>query len=486
MESIFFYLLITLYILFLVYTVARILLDTQSTPKTLAYLLLVIVVPILGILIYFSFGINYRHRASRSRGWLAQKDLDRVYLQYYPNPRPETQRRHQQDIGHFSELADFLEQIGGEYLFEGQARLLQNGEVKYPELLAALEKAEHHIHLEYYAWEKDQIGEMLKDVLIRMAGKGVRVRVLFDDYASRGIKGSYIKEMAAAGIAVYPQIRIRFHQLANRLNHRDHRKVVVIDGHTAFVGGINISARYDNSIDTGLYWRDTHVRLDGPLAHGLQRHFIISWNASTETDQIHFGPQYFPVKEAPEIDEKSLVGQIVAGGPIYPTSNIMLSYLRAFTLAREKLYVVNPYFIPSESIMNALKQAAFSGVDVRLILPGKSDSALVSAASRFYFRSLISTGVRIFLYQKGFVHAKTLVADGMLSLVGTANLDIRSFDLNFEIMAALYSRKLGASMEEQFFRDLEDCREVTQEEVEATQTWRLLIYAVARLVSAFL
>ena len=213
------------------------------------------------------------------------------------------------------------------------------------------------------------------------------------------------------------------------------------------------SDRYDNSIDTGLFWRDTHVKITGPGVMNLQRHFMVNWNAC----QPH-RLKLTEVLAANEVhaaeDEKTGLSQIIAGGPIYPMSNIMLSYARLFSLARKKLYVTNPYFIPNETILDALKMAAKSGVDVRLLLPEKSDSAIVGAASRFYFRELLSAGVRIFLYRKGFVHAKTVVADDQVSIVGTANMDIRSFDLNFEIMSIIYSHSFTAELEETFMKKL--------------------------------
>lgn len=180
------------------------------------------------------------------------------------------------------------------------------------------------------------------------------------------------------------------------------------------------------------------------------------------------------------------LGQVEAGGPIYPKSNIMLSYLRIFTLAKEKLYVTNPYFIPSESIMDALKQAAISGVDVRLMVQETSDSAIVGAASRFYFKHLLDSGVRIFLYKKGCVHAKTVVADSRLSVVRTANMDIRSFDINFEPMSVIYSKEFATELERVFFNEFEECREVTPEQWNKTGMVRRLSYAGARLVSSLL
>ncbi len=476
---------IAVYTLILIFTIVRILLDTDSTAKTLAYLLLVLILPVAGVIFYFSFGINYRHRQSTSLGEKAQVNLDADYQKNLADPTEALLRDEAEELGHYGELVRFLHNIGGEYLSRNEFTLLVNGEKKFPEVLKTLAAARHSIHMEYYAWENDVRGNQIKDVLLKKAAEGVKVRLLYDDYASRGIKRNIVRELQAGGVNIFPKIRIKVYQLANRINHRDHRKVIIVDGHTGFIGGINLSDRYDNSIDTGLYWRDTHMKVTGPLAWSLQRHFMVSWNVS-QPNPLEFRQELYPAIIPNAGTGVAGLGQVIAGGPIYPLSNIMLSYLRIFTLAREKLYITNPYFIPSESILDALKQAALSGVDVRLLLPKKSDSAIVGAASRFYFQNLLNAGVRIFLYKKGFVHAKTVVADTRLSVVGTANMDIRSFDLNFEIMSVVYGREFSRDMEQMFLDDLRQCEEVNREDWADLGLFRRLTYAVARLISAFL
>jgi cardiolipin synthase len=472
------------YLIALVYTVIRILLDTDSTPKTLAYLLLVFVFPVFGMVFYFSLGVNYRHQKSTAEGVAQHYELDHKYQKEVADHTHELLRSSRDEIGHFEPLIRFLRKIGGEHLSQSRLSLLINGEEKFPDVLETLERAEHHIHMEYYAWENDQRGNQIKDVLLKKIAQGVRVRVLYDDFASAKIKKNVARELKEAGAEIYPQIKVLLWQLANRLNHRDHRKIIIVDGTVGFVGGINVSDRYDNSIDTGLFWRDTHVKITGPLVRSLQRHFTVSWNTSTPA-KVEFGKDLFPDTEVVTSERFSL-GQIVAGGPIYPKSNIMLSYFKIFTLAREKLYVTNPYFIPSDSIMDALKQAALSGVDVRLLLPFKSDSKIVGAASRFYFSDLLDAGVRIFLYKKGFVHAKTLVCDSMLSVVGTANMDIRSFDLNFEIMSVIYDKAFAHELENAFLKDLDECLEVNPEDWKKRGFLERLVYSVARLISSLL
>ncbi len=479
------YLVLALYLFVLLLTVGKILLHTKSTSKALAYLLLVIVFPVIGIMFYYSFGINYRHLSHKSNMLKAEKSLDKDFFNNTSDDTEVLKIRYKEELGPYTEMIAFLRQLGGELLSKNTFKLLVNGEQKFPEVLSRLEEANHFIHMEYYDWENDVRGNQIKDVLLKKAAQGVQVRVLYDDYASRGIKRNIVKELKAGGVVVVPKIKVKLKEFANRLNHRDHRKVIIIDGVQGFLGGINISDRYDNSIDTGLWWRDTHVHITGPAVLSLQRHFIVSWNAS-QPNPLSYSKELFPEQVPYPSLETSGLAQIVAGGPIYPSSNIMLSYFKIFNLATDKLYITNPYFIPNESILDALKQAAYSGVDVRLMVPEKSDSLIVGLSANSYFEELLQAGVRIFLYRKGFVHAKTVVADGELSVVGTANMDIRSFDLNFEMMSVIYSADFGKEMEQMFLGDLKECEEISHIEWNKRGLGRKLLESFARLISAFL
>jgi len=466
-------------------TVYRIILNTQSASKTLAYLLLIIILPVLGIIIYYSFGVDTRHGKSNALLEANYHEVSRDFKGFLEEPSEALLPDHREALGHFTELYRFLKVIEREKLTSNSYLLLRNGEEKFPELLKTLGQAQHYIHLEYYAWENDVRGNQIKQVLLQKAREGVKIRVIYDDFACHGIRNNIVQELAKGGIQIYPIIKIKLNRLANRLNHRDHRKIAIVDGHTGFVGGINLSDRYDNSIDTGLYWRDTHLKITGPGVMNLQRHFLVNWNFC-QSEKL--GLQDFQVTgpAAPEPSSLQGLSQILAGGPIYSQPNIMLAYSRLFTLARERLYITNPYFIPNETILDVLKQAALSGVDVRLLLPGKSDSALVGAAARFYFKSLLKAGVKIYLYTKGFVHAKTVVADGFVSIVGTANMDIRSFDLNFEIMPVVYSKAVAKEMEQMFLDDLEDSEHVTLDKWNEQSNLTFMAYSVARLVSSLL
>jgi len=477
--------LLMVYLVVYGYTAIRILLDTHSSAKTLGYLLLVTLLPIIGMIFYFSLGSNLRKRLPGDKLIKTYREVTGSFQLEVADRTEELVEQNKDLLDGYLPLIEFINKVGNEPLSENKFQLLVNGEAKFPDILATMAQATKHIHLEYYAWENDIRGNQVKDVLLKKAGEGVKIRVLYDAYASRAIRKNIVRELRAGGVEMYPVIKLKLMGFANRVNHRDHRKIIIIDGRVGYLGGINISDRYDNSIDTGLYWRDTHVKISGPLVVAMQRHFLINWNVFTP-HPLQVDRELFTSPLPAGKEERKGMAQVVAGGPVYRLSNIMLTYAMLISLSRKKVYITNPYFIPSETILDALKQAALSGVDVRLLLPYKSDSALVGAASRFYFNDLLQAGVRIFLYKKGFVHAKTMVADGMVSIVGSANMDIRSFDLNFEIMPVIYDKSFAGQLEDVFLNDLEEAVEIDTADWQKVPLHKQLIYSICRLISAFL
>ena len=248
------YLIILLfYLAILARTVYRIIMYTQSAAKTLAYLLLIIILPVLGIIIYYSFGVDTRHGKSNKKLEASYQEVSRDFKGFLEDPAETLLPDQREGLGHFTELYRFLRAIEREKLTPNSFHLLRNGEEKFPEVLKTMEQAQHYIHMEYYAWENDVRGNQIKQMLLQKAREGVKIRVIYDDFACHGIRNNIVPELAKGGVQVYPIIKIKLNRLANRLNHRDHRKIIIVDGHTGYVGGINISDRYDNSIDTGLY-----------------------------------------------------------------------------------------------------------------------------------------------------------------------------------------------------------------------------------------
>ena len=381
------------------------------------------------------------------------------------------------------ELAQMLsKELRSPLTRKNKVKLLINGEEKFPEVLQALRNAKHHIHMEYYIYEQDEIGEQIEEVLIQKAMEGVQVRFIYDDFGSPSIKRKTEERMKKVGIEIYPFHKVLFYLLANRLNYRNHRKIIIIDGQTAFTGGINVSDKYINKKTSKLFWRDTHLRIDGPGVFYLQYLFLSDWNfccgKNIQPETLHF------VVNTSKGDDAYV--QVAASGPDSLQPSVLFSLLQAIYLAKKELLITTPYFIPGDSILEAIRIAALSGLSVKLLVPGICDSKLVNAASRSYYEDLLLAGVEIYLYQKGFVHAKTLVADGMLSVIGTANMDYRSFELNFEVNVLVYDQVLSEQLRSVFFNDLEDAEKIDPQRWCKRPAYKQLPEKLARLFSPVL
>lgn len=452
-----------IYFILVILTIIKIIYDTRNSAKSLAYILVVVFIPVVGMFIYFSFGENYRKRKFYQR-----KNANNLHL--YKELAYLITESTNEAIEKYPKLYDSNGQLIRMLVTEslsplsgvGEMKLLLNGEKKFPELLKAMENATDHIHIEYFVYNDDDIGNTIKDMMIRKAKEGVKVRFIFDDYGSHSVRKKMLGELREAGIEVYPFYEIKFYALASRMNYRNHRKIVVIDGRIGFIGGINVADRYVNNGKNQLFWRDTHLMLEGNAVATLQYIFFSDWNfCKKQENLLSIEPNYFPIDPFQGIDDDGV--QIAASGPDSKNSDIMLSFLGIISGSKKRLYITTPYFIPNETIVDAIKFSALSGVDVRLLVPGISDSRFVNAASCSYYEELLDAGVRIFRYQKGFIHAKTIVSDDLLAVIGTANMDIRSFDLMFEVNANVFSREMNEQLYQTFLDDLKESEEVIPE-----------------------
>ena len=471
-----------IYLLILIVVCLRIIYETKSTTKSMAYLLLAIFLPVAGIIFYVTFGVNYwkiklynKKQVEDSELWEALKKEAGVF----------TEKNTAGDLAtaNNKELANMLVKESHSPLTRNnRVTLLINGEEKFPEVISALNSARHHIHIEYYIFEQDKIGVQLVEILIRKAQEGVQVRFIYDDFGSPSIKRKTEQRMKDVGIEVQPFHKVVFYLLANRLNYRNHRKIIIIDGQTAFTGGINVSDKYINDSPGNLFWRDTHLRIDGPGVFYLQYLFLSDWNFCCgkilQPDKLHF-------TDLPKTTGEAYV-QIAASGPDSLQPSILFSLLQAIYLARKEILITTPYFIPGDSILEALRIAALSGLSVKLLVPGVSDLKLVNAASRSYYEDLLIAGVEIYQYRKGFVHAKTLVTDGILSVIGTSNMDYRSFEFNFEVNVLVYDQEVSEKLRTVFFKDLEDAEPIDKEMWCKRSAFKQLPEKIARLFSPVL
>ncbi|MGF7081001.1 cardiolipin synthase [Mucilaginibacter sp. UYCu711] len=475
------YIICALYILLVLFVCSKVLYDIRSTSKTFAYLLVVILIPGIGIIIYFAVGANYRKNKLYSKKIVRDSSLLAEIRQKIVNESEKALDSGEPELENHRKLAMLLLKDNSPLTGNNKVKLLLNGEEKFPEVLKALRAAKHHIHLEYYIFEDGEIADQIKDILIQKAIEGVRVRFIYDDFGSRSIRKEFVRELKDAGVEAFPFYKIWFIALSNRTNYRNHRKIIVIDGHTAFVGGINVSDRYINNKPKKLYWRDTHIMITGPGIYYLQYLFICDWNFCAE-QKLPIEPGYFTSEKT----GGDAIVQMAASGPDSDHPTIMYSLLETIGLAKEELLITSPYFIPGEPILDALCVAALSGVKVKLLVPDKSDSRLVNAAARSYYGALLEAGVEVYLYEKGFVHSKTLVSDGQLAIVGTANMDHRSFELNFEVNCMVYDDKIAAQLRRAFADDIKHAKQINAKAWAKRTLFKQLPEKLCRLLSPLL
>ena len=473
------------YSLLMVFVILRVLLDTRSSTKALAYILFIIFVPFIGIIFYFTVGVNYRKRKLYSKK-IVEDEPFRKSIKERMNIYSESIRNSGLVAPEYQNLSEFILRSGFSPLTaNNKVKLLVNGEEKFPELLHALENATSHIHLEYYIYEEDVTGNAVADVLIKKAQKGVEVRFMYDDFGSR-LSRTFIKRLEDGGVQTIPFYRIIWYAFANRLNYRNHRKIIIIDGTLSFIGGINMSDRYRNDLqqENKLFWRDTHLMIEGPSTGYLQYLFLCDWNFCSP-NRLVYGETYFPTPTDFKTIENDIV-QIAASGPDSTQPIIFYSILQAIASAKKNIYITSPYFIPGDSLMDVLIIAIQSGLDVKIIIPGASDTKMVDAAARAYYTVLLKFGAKIYQYHKGFIHAKTLVIDDNLAIVGSANMDYRSFDLNFEVNAMIYSTTIAKQLTEIFEQDLKASELIDAEQWLSRPKYMKLWERTVRLLSPFL
>lgn len=475
------------YMIIVVLVCLRIIHDTRSVTKSMSYVLLVIFLPLIGIFIYFSFGINYRNRKIYSKKLIKDVGVGNQFRKEVLRISQQVLKTGNDALKENKALAKLLLNDDLSPLTRyNKTEILINGEGKFPRVIEVLESANHHIHMEYYIYEPDQIGLKVAEVLKRKAREGVVVRFIYDDFGSRKIRRKLVAELRSAGVHAMPFYKIKLIAFANRINYRNHRKIIVVDGKEAFVGGINISDHYINykGDDEPEYWRDMHLYMAGPVVYHLQYLFMGDWNFCAN-DILGPTKEYFP-DPSDNFHPQDRHMQIAASGPDSDSPTILYSILQAIMLAKSEILITTPYFIPGESLMDLLVISAKSGVSIHLLIPAEGDSLLVNAAAQSYYQELLEAGVHIHRYTKGFIHSKTIVVDGEIVMIGTANMDIRSFDLNFEVNAIIYDEEDGQQMRQIFHEDVRHSEEIDLHQWKNRPSYILLMERLARLVSPLL
>ena len=470
-----------LYIITIVFMVILVIQQRGDPMKTIAWLLVVSFVPLLGIVLYFFFGKNYRKEKIFSRKELADSEQIKLLARYQPDKADATYFPDKAVAGkaHIMKMLYNSEKV---LLTErNRVKILVNGKITFEHIISELEKAQKHIHLEYYIIDDDRIGNEIRRILIRKAVEGLEVRVIYDDIGCWSLSDEFIFSLKYAGVQMFPFMPVRFPYLTNKINYRNHRKIIVVDGKVGFVGGLNIADRYISGSEELGPWRDTHLKIEGEAVYSLQSVFLLDWYFVSKRN-IHAQNQYFPPVE---ITDQHLM-QIVASGPDSDWASIMQTFFSAIATAKSYIYISTPYFLPNESILTALRTANLSGVDVRLLLPEQPDSRLIAWSSFSYISQLLDAGIKVYLYRKGFTHSKLMIVDDTFCSIGTANMDIRSFDQNFEVNALIYDQRLTIAMRNIFMNDIKDLKYITINDWEKRPRWIVFCESVARLFSPLL
>lgn len=359
---------------------------------------------------------------------------------------------------------------------KNEVGVFTDGHKKFDALMEDIEHARDHIHVQYYILREDGLGRKLIDALTQKAEQGVKVRVLYDHMGSRGITRRFFKDLRDAG----GQVEAFFPFL--HYNYRNHRKLVMIDGAIAYIGGFNVGDEYLGLNPRFGYWRDTHLRVAGKAAHAVQTRFILDWNQASKNHDITYEDRYFPMVQ----EQGNVAMQIVSSGPDSEWEQIKNGYVKMIFAAKKYIYLQTPYFIPDDTLLDAMKIVALSGVDVRIMIPNKPDHMFVYWATYFNIGELLQTGVKVYIYQNGFIHAKTIVVDDQQATVGTANVDVRSFRLNFEVNAFLYNRKQAQDLRKVFEGDMDLSTELTLEDYRNRSVYTKIKESISRLLSPIL
>lgn len=475
----------SIFFLNLLLSVAIVFLERRNAPATWAWLMILTFIPVLGFIVYMVFGQNLSrrkifqwdesfHRVLK-REVETQMEMIHDGWQLFTSPSAAEYR----DLIYMN-----LNREESVYSEDNEVRLFVDGNDKFETLIRDMQAAKKHIHLLYYIIRSDNLGMKIADVLAAKAREGVKVRILYDESGSRRMSGKFIKRIKEAGCEIVPffPTKLRFLILLKaNLNYRNHRKLAVIDGEIGYIGGFNIGDEYLGLKRKFGYWRDTHLRIEGTAVNSIQARFLLDWNQASR--------QALPFAEycTAQAGLKGGTGvQIVSSGPDSEWEQIKNAHIKLILSARKYVYMQTPYFIPDDSILDALKIASSSGIDVRLMVPTIPDQPFVYWATQSYLGELLKSGVRVYRYKNGFLHAKTMAVDYRVASVGTANMDVRSFRLNFECNAFLYDEELAGQLTRHFLYDIGKSEEISYEAYKKRPLRDRMRESVSRLLSPIL
>lgn len=459
-----------LYIVTALGTMFIVISENRNPVKTIAWVLILLFLPLIGLIVYYFFGVDNRkhrlisHKTHKKINKIANKEASSLSIKNAPLKYR----------GLIHSLAMESPLYGGNDIY-----FFNSGQEFFDELFENIRKAKKFVHIEYYIFNDDKIGNQLAQLLIEKVKEGVQVRLIYDDVGNWKVKNKFFENMHKEGVQTVAFLPVKFKYLTSRVNYRNHRKIVVIDGIIGYLGGMNVADRYLNGLDFGL-WRDVQIRITGYAIFGLQSSFLLDWFSATGT--MLMDKFFYPTLSSVG---SSLI-QIVNGSPFGNEKFIHNGFLNAINLATTSIFIQTPYFIPTDGILLNLQLAAKRGVKVILMIPAKADTKLVHIASRSFLQDLINVGIKVYFYRNGFLHSKLLLIDNDLTITGSVNMDVRSFEHNFEIAAFIYDKDTNAKATAIFNRDLINSEKLNLELWENRKWYRKFVESVMRLFSPLL
>lgn len=432
-----------IYILLVVSTIFVVVSENRNPAKSLAWILALIFLPVIGLILYLLFG-----QSLRGESQLSKSNREKLYN---CNKLPDVDVDDLPFSENNKQLIKMCNKFRSARFYDGnEVRMYIKGQEKFKDLIADIRNARKFIHIQYFIFRDDELGRRVRDELVAAVERDVEVRLLYDDMGCFMVNRQFFNNMRKHGIEARAFMRVFQLRPMSRINFRNHRKIVVIDGCVGYIGGMNIADRYVNG-DIDLSWRDTHMRVEGPAVHGLQMSFAVDWGY--ESKNLLSDAKYFP-RLAPVGDTGV---QIIMSGPMGGWDTIAMMCEKVVSMAHDYVYIQTPYFLPTDSLVYALQVSALSGVDVRVMIPDRPDWVVMRWAAFSYISQMLTAGVKVYLYKPGVLHAKTLVADDELVSIGSANFDFRSFEHNFETNALVYGSELALKVKDDFFNDMKHC-----------------------------
>lgn len=478
------FLFLIIMLLNIIFVISVVFLERKNPSATLAWVMALVLLPVVGFILYLFLGQTYR----KDKMFRVKQEEDQKLQDLIESEKKELKKDSDQvqvdqtDAALRRMILMLLEDSGAVITLNNEVRVYTDGKEKFADLIRDIKVATDFIHLEYYIWKNDGIGNDMRIALTERARAGIEVRLLCDGLGCAGLPRHFFDEFKKAGGKVaffFPS----FLQILNlRYNFRNHRKIAVIDGKNGYIGGFNIGDDYLGKDKKWGYWRDTAVRITGHAVLTAEIRFFLDWNYAAKEDRLEYNDRYFP-------DIKGVPGtpiQVVSGGPDTQFNPVKESYLKMISTAAESVYLQTPYFVPDESVLDTLRIAALSGIDVRIMMPDRPDHPFVYWAGMSYIRQLLDSGVKAYTYDNGFLHSKTIVIDEIAASVGSANWDVRSFRLNFETNAVMYDTRIARELKEKFIKDLDVCSPITYERLDALPWTKRVLQSIARLFSPML